>query len=252
MQAVPFRSVPIVALLLVAFTRSIVAQTGPGFGYTRPAAEVKLAFPETGVLREVNVTEGREVKKGEVLARLDSSVLEAEAEMTKAQADLAARRLKSLEQIADSARVSPDELARARAEAAIEAARVKRVAAQLENRVLRSPVDGIVTEVRREVGENVGLTDPHVLTIVRIAELRADLYVPVAVASAHKAGESIDILYDGKVPLSATIEFISPLVEPASGATRMKLLIPNADGKLSSGMKISLAPFPGGPPPGGG
>ncbi len=205
------RSFPLRLLLLLAATAA--GQEGPEFGYTQPAAEIELAFPETGVLRELNAREGQEVEKGAVLARLDTAVLEAEADMARAQEELASRRLKALEAIGESGRVSPDELARARAEVAIEQARVKRVAAQIENRVLRSPLDGLVTEVRREVGESIGPADFRVLTVVRIAELRADLYVPVAEAALRKAGEEVEVLYDGKLRVKATIEFISPLAQ---------------------------------------
>lgn len=229
----------LVGLLFASTAAS--AQGGPEFGYTQPAAEIRLAFPETGVLRELTVREGQDVTKGQVLGRLDTAVLEAEADMAKAQEELADRRLKALEAIGESGRVSPDELARARAELAIERARAKRVVAQIENRTLRSPVDGLVAEVRREVGESIGPADFHVLTVVVIAELRADLYVPVPVAAARKKGEEVEVLYDGKLRVKATIEFISPLVEPATGTTRMRLSIPNKDGKLASGMKVALA-----------
>jgi membrane fusion protein (multidrug efflux system) len=217
-----------------------VAQTGPGLGYTRPAAEVRLAFGESGVLRDLRVKEGQAVATGEVLARLDMAVLEADQEMARAQSELADRRLKALEKIAEEGRVSPDELARARAEVAIEQARLKRVAAQIESRVLRSTVDGIVSEIRREVGEGVGPTDYTVLTVVRLVELRADLYVPPATAAAYKPGQAIEVLYDGNRRVPATVEFVSPLVEPASGTTRMRLSLPNAEGKLACGVKVSL------------
>ena len=232
----------LVGLLLAWAAPPAASEGGPEFGYTQPAAEIRLAFPETGVLRELTVREGQDVTKGQVLGRLDTAVLEAEADMAKAQEELADRRLKALEAIGESGRVSPDELARARAELAIERARAKRVVAQIENRILRSPVDGLVAEVRREVGESIGPADFHVLTVVVIAELRADLYVPVPVAATRKKGEEVEVLYDGKLRVKATIEFISPLVEPATGTTRMRLSIPNKDGKLASGMKVSLAP----------
>lgn len=225
----------------MAIVVALMLQGGLEYGYTRPAAEIDLAFAEGGVLREVAVREGRAVKAGDVLARLDTAVLEAEAEMARAQCELAERRYSALEKIAAEARVSPDELARAKAEAEIERARVKRADAAIEQRVLRSPVDGVVTEVRRDVGESVGPSDFTVLTVVRIAELRADLYVEADVAAAHKPGQAVELLYDGAVRVSATVEFVSPLVEPASGTTRVRLSIPNAEGKLLSGMKVALA-----------
>lgn len=220
----------------------LAAQAALEFGYTRPAAELRLAFPESGVLRELKVREGQSVAAGEVIARLDTAVLEADAEIARAQADLAEKRLQALEKITAEGRVSPDELARARTEVAVEKGRVRRVAAQIENRLLRSPVDGIVTEVLREAGEGVGPSDFAVVKVARIAELRADLYVARAVAAAHQPGQAVEILYDDTRRIPATVEFISPLVEPASGTTRMRVTIPNPGLTLAGGIKVSLPP----------
>lgn len=220
----------------------LAAQAALEFGYTRPAAELRLAFPESGVLRELKVREGQAVTAGEIVARLDTAVLEADAEIARAQAELADKRLQALEKINDGSRVSPDELARARAEVAVEKGRLKRVAAQIDLRVLRCPVDGVVTEVLREAGEGVGPSDFAVVKVARIAELRADLYVPRAVAAAHQPGQTVELLYDDRVRVPATVDFISPLVEPASGTTRMRVKIPNPDLKLAGGVKVSLPP----------
>jgi RND family efflux transporter MFP subunit len=229
-----------IGLVFLLASAPAAAQVALDVGYTRPSAEIRLAFGESGVLRELKVREGQAVAKGELLARLDTAVLEADAEIARAQAQLADHRLKALERVGGEGRVSPDELARARAEAAIEQGRLRRVAAQLENRVLRSSVDGIVTEVKRQEGESVGPSDFTVVTVVRIVELRADLFVSPAVAAAHRPGQAVEVLYDGTRRIPATIEFISPLVEPASGTARMRVTLPNAEGKLSCGMKVSL------------
>lgn len=224
------------ALLVILFV-----QDAPEFGYTRPAQEVRLAFPEGGVLRELRVHEGQAVEEGDILARLDTAVLEADAEIAQAQADLADSRLAVLERLAADGRASPDELARARAEASIEHARVRRVEAQIENRTLRSTVRGVVLEIEHEVGESVGAPDYAALTVVRVDELKADLYVPPDVASSLRVEGAVEVIYDGRLRVNATVEFVSPIVEPASGTVRITLALPNAGGSLASGMRVSLA-----------
>ena len=43
-----------------------------------------------------------------------------------------------------------------------------RIEAQIEQRRLRSPIDGVVVEVMREVGESTQISDPRLLTLVQL------------------------------------------------------------------------------------
>jgi len=103
-----------------------------------------MSSSEQGVIAEMLVEEGAIVKKTQVVARLDTATLAAELEIATAEAKLQATRLKRLEDLSSANRSTPEELDRARTDLTIKDAQKRKIEAQIEERTLRSPVDGIV------------------------------------------------------------------------------------------------------------
>ena len=64
-------------------------------GYTEPYRLITVAAGEAGVIGEVLVREGDQVKQGQVLAKLDTAVLAAELEIARAEAKLAGTRMRT-------------------------------------------------------------------------------------------------------------------------------------------------------------
>ena len=226
----------LLALLLTA------ARADDMLGYVEPYRIITLSAAETGVIAEVLVREGDPAKKGQVLAKLDTATLQAELEIAQAEAKLQATRKQRLDDLASSSRATPEELEKARTDLTIKDAQVRKIQAMIETRLLRSPVDGLVNEIKRDPGEAVSATNSHVLTVVQIDKLTANLFLPPACALALKTGGQAALLLDDREKVAATIEFISPITDPASGTVRVKFMIENADGKLRSGVRCALAP----------
>lgn len=107
---------------------------------------------------------------------------------------------------------------------------------------MRSPVNGIVTEIKRDLSEAVSLSSPHVLTVVQIDRLIVNLFLPPFRAEKLTVGGSATLLLgenSGRVP--AIVEFISPVTDAASGTVRVKFVTDNTAGKLRSGVTAMLA-----------
>ena len=225
-----------VLLLLLAPLRA-----DDSLGYVEPYRIITLSAAEPGVIAEVLVKEGDPAKKGQILAKLDTATLQAELEIAQAEAKLQATRKQRLDELATASRASPDELEKARADLTIKDAQVRKIQAMIETRLLRSPVDGLVNEIKRDPGEAVSLASPHVLTVVQIDKLTANLFLPPACALALKPGGTATLLLDDREKIPATIEFISPITDPASGTVRVKFIIENAAGQLRSGVRCALA-----------
>ena len=226
----------LLALLLTA------AHADDMLGYVEPYRIITLSAAETGVIAEVLVREGDPAKKGQVLAKLDTATLQAELEIAQAEAKLQATRKQRLDDLASSSRATPEELEKARTDLTIKDAQVRKIQAMIETRLLRSPVDGLVNEIKRDPGEAVSATNSHVLTVVQIDKLTANLFLPPACALALQTGGQAALLLDDREKVAATIEFISPITDPASGTVRVKFMIENSDGKLRSGVRCALAP----------
>lgn len=210
-------------------------------GYLEPYRIVTVSAAETGILKEMSVKEGETVHKGQVLARLEAGVFEAELEIARAEAKLQATRKRRLEELAS--RATPDELEKARTDSAVKDAEVRKAEAQIEARTLRSPVDGVVTEIKRDPSEAVSASQPHVLTVVEIAQLIANLYLPPARAATLRQGATADLILldEANARVTGSVEFLSPVTDAASGTVRIKFVIDNRDGHHRAGGRCSLA-----------
>jgi RND family efflux transporter MFP subunit len=228
------------ALLLASTAR---ADDPAILGYTEPCRIINVSAGETGVIAEMLVKEGDAVKNGQVLARLDTAVLSAELEIAKAEAKLATTRNQRVLDLAQSTRVTPEELEKARTELTIKEAQVRRIEAMIEVRTMRSPVDGVVTEIKRDPSESVSAASPHVLTVVQIDRLTVNLFLPPARVEKMKNGDHAELLLlDPERRVPATVEFVSPIIDAASGTVRVKFAIENRGGEIRSGGRCTLDP----------
>jgi RND family efflux transporter MFP subunit len=210
-------------------------------GYTEPYRIITVSAAEPGVIAEVLVKEGDAVRAGQVLAKLDTAVLDAERDIARIEAELAETKLARVQELARASRATPEEADRARADRAIKTAQVRRIEAQIENRTLRSPVAGIVTEIKRDPSESVSVANAHVLTVVQIDQLAVNLFLTPERAAALRLGAEVMLaVQDSPQRVPAKIEFISPVTDSASGTVRVKFVIDNAGQKIRSGASCLL------------
>lgn len=260
----PQTALPILFVLLSA----LAAPASEPVGVTEPGRRIDLSFPEPGVIRQIDVAEGQSVKAGQLLVQLDCRVLEAQHEIARRRAEgLAAiqsanatvamrrQRLEQLERLAQTDRANADELSRARAEAEIaladlelaredvveHALEAKQIEAQIEQRTLRAPFDGVIAEIRREIGASVNTQDGPVLTLVKLDELDLVVHLDQRLTDRIQVGEEVVVTaLDRPIETRARVDFISPVVDASSGTARVRLLLPNADGAHRSGVKYRI------------
>ena len=237
-------------------------------GFTEPAQTIDVAAAENGIVQDVRVELGQAVKKGEVLGTLDDDVLKATLEIAqlkahstaaidaaKAELEIKEQRLNALTEIQRTSGGSREEFSRAKADAELARAKlksaeetlaadrleVKRTEALLLRRTIRSPIDGVITEIHREPGEFLSITEPKVFTVVRLDRLRAKFYIPAE--NAHRFGKGHRLKLAGQSdekPLTGEVEFVSPVTHAESGLVRVDVMLDNRDGRLRSGQRLTL------------
>ena len=120
------------------------------------------------------------------------------------------------------------------------------IKAQLAQRIIRSPIDGLVTEITRVVGEPVDARraeiPEYLACIVDLPQLIARAHIPSGLTEKLKLGQKLSLVLDGpnKNTGEGTIRFISPAVDAATRLAEVHLVFPNADGKLRSGIAGTL------------
>jgi RND family efflux transporter MFP subunit len=241
----------------------------------KPKQVVQLGSSVFGVLAELKVDRSDMVTKGQVIGKLDTSVEEAQlaldnfrarnpAQIRAAKADLAwnQRELERRQKLAHNmwskindvdevmTKVEQDKIAIDKAEdelktAALEAARSQ---AQYNLRLIRSPLNGVVSEIKLQPGEFIYETTP-IVTLAQIDPLTVDLVVPSKRFGAVKVGEIVELRLLPPVDkvVKAEIDVIDPIIDAASNTFRLRLALPNPENAIPAGVRCN-ANLPDSPP----
>ncbi len=235
-----------------------------------PERVVDVGSPVIGVIQAMAVERGAPVRRGQVLATLRADVerasfgaaslraqAEAEVQGATTSASFNKERAQRAEELFGQNFISQQALQQARTEAllaeqklsqAIEQRRVSQqerdvAAAQLSQRTIRSPIDGVVAERYLSAGERVD--DKPLLRIAKVNPLRVQLVVPIALYGQMQIGSLASVLPDlpGAKTRSARVTLVDKVVDPASNTFRVHLELPNADLALPAGLRCK-AEFP--------
>lgn len=231
----------------------------------KPKRTIQLGSSVYGVLDTVNVDRGARVAKGDVLAQLDTTVERAQVSIDKHRGTNTAaidsaqtnmnwnlRELDRKKRLRDNmfskindvdeleTKIAQDKLSIKRAQFDLKIAELElaRSQAQLQLKLIRSPIDGVVTEIKLNPGEYIRDTTP-VMTLVEISTLNADIFVPAGYYPRLKVGMPIELVLDAPLntSLSAEVDAIDPVIDAASDTFRVRLAIDNASGRLLAGVR---------------
>lgn len=221
-------------------SRGDAAQIVYATGIVEPVSWAKV----TPLIRERIVElcdcEGRKVKRGEVLARLDSSQAEATLAELKAREKLAEAEHERLALLLQRNAASQQALDRARSEVGQIAALIAGQSARLESHLLRAPMDGTILRKDGEVGE---IAEPGTVLfwIGEARPLRVVADVNEEDIPLVKPGQRALIRADAfpERTLDASVESITPKGDPVAKVYRVYLSLPE-DTPVMIGMTVEL------------
>ena len=147
-------------------------------GMMEPHVTVSVASQVSGILEEVLVQRGDIVTKGQVLATLRAGVEKADMEQASALLDFNRRKLVRNNELFAKGNISANDEDEMETEIKKDEAILHQVAAKLEMKTIRSPVDGVVVKVDLTAGEYVG--EKPIMTIAQIDPLNVEVVVPVS------------------------------------------------------------------------
>lgn len=261
---------PILLLASLAWPAIAVAQgAAPSHAcLIEPMQRIELRSPVEGRIAAIHVERGADVRKGQILVELDSAAeraalegakyrsvmqgpirsadtrLNAAKEKFERRDELVKERFIAKQDRDDSLaemRVAEANLVEARDNQRLAAIEQQRLNELLEQRRLRSPFDGVVTERLQGVGE-IAQTGESARAILRLAQthpLRVEVVLPVAMYGKVKLGSSATV--EAEPPLKgryvAKVTIVDRVVDSASGTFGVRLELPNLKGDIPAGVK---------------
>ncbi len=236
-----------------------------------PAQVLEIRSPVSGLIERVHAERGGTVKRGAPLVTLTSSVERAAVELSRFKSQMegqlqsaagrleqADHKLRRRSELAERSFVSVqdrDDAAAERAVAqadALTASENRRMArlelayasAQLAQRQLESPIDGVVVDQALHAGElaEIGENKPYILKIAQVNPLRIKVILPVAMFARVKLGMRAEIAPER--PLDerkwAVVSEVDKLLDAASGTFQVRLDLPNPTGALPGGLRCRV------------
>jgi len=182
----------------------------------------------------------RDLERAEGLIGTDSL---SEKELTEARSKALSWRAIYNQRLAnfDLVKAGPreEEINQAAAQVKIREADLDAIVDEIDKATIRAPFDGVVEEKLVDVGRYLA-PGQGVFTIVQIDPIRAVVAVPETVIDRVKVGGGVKLMLDA-IPgeeFEAEVEAIIPAGDPRARTFPVRVLLPNADGRLLPGMAV--------------
>ena len=265
------------AWVVATLALAALAQTAPAQsrssnaveGFTEPSQYLKLAVYSPGIVREILVKEGEQVKAGQPILQQDDRIEQKTLESLKGEAfsglnvkasladlQLKKDKLHNLTRAYNNDRAATEfEVEEAKADKAIAEVRVElarqemetkkaeydRQALRIELMKLTSPVNGRIQKLWVGVGEMAQPENGNTRAPVEVVVLDP-LYVKVVLPQSQsqqlKVGDKLDVSHDGgKTWDTANVGFIPPYASGGAGTQTVRLDLPNPKNR-DAGQKV--------------
>ncbi|MDR3491413.1 MAG: efflux RND transporter periplasmic adaptor subunit [Gammaproteobacteria bacterium] len=218
----------------------------PEYVVIQPSDIATFSSETAASIAELNVREGSQFKKGDVLVKLDCRLQQAELEKAQAQSKTATLAEESAIKLKSYGSISELELVKAHSDAAIAKAEVDKFNAIVEKCIIKAPFSGSVAEIMVHPLETVKPGDP-LLKIMNTENLEFEIQIPSNWLKWLKIGSLFYVhINETNKNVAVNVIRIDPQIESISQTIKITGSIPHPDASLLPGMS-GQAIFPDNP-----
>lgn len=232
-----------------------------------PMVVAEVGSPVQGVIEELLVDRSDTVKRGQPVAQLKSTVEQAQFNQAKARSAMVSEinareadlklartnmeRIKNLfeqsmipmqqrDETVAELNVAEAALSQALANFRLQKHELSRAEALLDQRTIRSPIDGVVVQQTAFPGEFV--YENPVLTIAQLDPLRIEVVLPARMFGQFSPGDTALVYPEigAQEPLLAEVMVVDRLLDTRSGTYGVRLTLANPELTIPSGQKCRL------------
>lgn len=217
---------------VVQVTTREVPQLATYTSTVQPYVKNNIVPQAGGRITSINVEIGDFVKEGQILAEIDKAQLQ-QAQLSLKNQEVELARLKSLY---EAGGLSKSDLDAIELQYNVTKTQVENL---LENTVLRSPINGVVTARNYDVGDMCSMSAP-IFTVEQIVPVKLLVGISESDYTRVKKGDSVEITADaipGKT-FYGKINRIYPTIDPATRTFTVEVVVQNNYRTLRPGMFV--------------
>ena len=207
-----------------------VPQTATYTSTVQPYVKNNIAPQMAGRITKINAEIGDFVKKGQVLAEIDKAQLQ-QAQLQLHNQEVELERLRALY---NAGGLSKSDLEAIELSYNVIKTQVENL---MENTVLCSPIDGVVTARNYDVGDMYAMSMP-IYTVEQIKPVKLLVAISESEYNKVKKGDSVEIKADAlpTVTFNGKINKIYPTIDPATRTFTAEVVVANNYNSLRPGM----------------
>ncbi|MCP5201420.1 MAG: efflux RND transporter periplasmic adaptor subunit [Gammaproteobacteria bacterium] len=228
------------AVLLAAATPLAAGEYTTGECVLEPAMVVDLSSPVIGVIARVRVDRGDTVRRGQPVVELRAEVEQAEVDLHRAELEFGRVTSQRNAELYAQKLISAQELDEVEIKTRVAGLELAAAEARTRQRIITSPIDGVVLARLMDPGEYVG--EEAILRLADLDPLHVEAVLPRELFGAITAEAEAEVTLGE--PLGGTrtahIAVIDPVIDAASGTFGVRLVLPNPDHAIPAGLKCAV------------
>ncbi|MGN7512744.1 MAG: efflux RND transporter periplasmic adaptor subunit [Allomuricauda sp.] len=205
----------------------------------------------SGFVQNIYVEEGQQVKKGQLLFKLETQTLSQDAQAAKAAVNVAQVEVDKLVPLVEKNIISEVQLETAKAQLEQAKSNYSSIKANIGYSNIVSPVNGYIGEIPYKVGALVSSTMGEPLTVVsdisgirayfsmtekELLEMKSEMTEDGSAVSAKNAPEVELVMINGETyPQKGKIAMVNNIINPTTGSVTLRADFDNPNLLLSSG-----------------
>jgi len=214
-----------------------VMTIGVGLPQQLQKAQLDAAAAKAGFEAAQKVYESRkELLQQGAIARRDVDAAEVALAQARSQNEQAQKQLADLQRLGKEAQLKSAQGSKESAEG-----KYRGAAAQLSYSLIKSPIDGVVTDRPLYEGDLATANQP-LLTVMNLSRLIAKSHIPQTEAAALKVGNSAEITVAGlDEPVKGQVSLVSPALDPGSTTVEVWVEARKPNPAMRPGITVSVS-----------
>ncbi|WP_196895857.1 efflux RND transporter periplasmic adaptor subunit [Aureivirga marina] len=199
-------------------------------------------YPETsGILRQVLVSEGQKVVKGQTLAIVDDGGLSQQLAQLEVQAALAKTTFERQEKLWNQKIGSEIQYLQAKSNYEAQQKAIEQIKIQLAKNTIKAPISGIIDDVITEQGNVVSPGQSQLIRIINLNNMYAKAEVPENYLSKIKKGTEVIVTLPsiGK-EISTKVRQVGHYINPNNRTFTIEVSLPNKDNMIKPNLIANL------------
>lgn len=204
-----------------------------------PSMTLELSSSVQGVIKSIKPQRGDQVKKGQVVMTLDSSVEQAALDTVTARLEFASRKVKRNSDLIRKKLISENEHDEVLTEQRLAVFQMKEAKVRLAQRQTKTPISGVVVERLKETGEFVDETP--FLKIVSLNPMHAEVVLPAEYYGSLQRGADVTLYTNSDEGFAGKIKIIDPIIDAASNTFAVTVELDNTKQRLAAGLRCRVS-----------